>query len=75
MTCEQIGMESAPYARQMTPDVAALNDTNQVLQRRGERRMAEEAPVIAAETEAAAAGFGFRRFGRGRRRHRGRNGE
>jgi hypothetical protein len=55
MTCEQIGMELAPYAQAMTPNVAALNDTNQELLRRGKRRLAEEAPVVTAETEAAAA--------------------
>lgn len=55
MTCEKIAEELAPYARQMTPNATARNETNMELKRRGEKHMAEEAPVIAAETEAAAA--------------------
>jgi hypothetical protein len=57
MTCEQIGTELAPYVQQIRPTVSALNDTNQELKRRGEKRLAEEAPIAAAMS-AASIGAG-----------------
>jgi electron transfer flavoprotein alpha subunit len=55
MTCEQIATELAPYAQQIRPSVSALNDTNMELKRRGEKHLAEEAPIAAAQTAASLA--------------------
>lgn len=55
MTCEQIGAELAPYAQQLRPTVGALNDTNMELKRRGEKHLAEETPIAAAQTAASRA--------------------
>jgi len=55
MTCQQIATELAPYMNQMVGPVTALVNTQQQLVARGEQRLAEAAPAVAALSAAATA--------------------
>jgi hypothetical protein len=55
MTCQQIGAELAPYAQQMMPSAAALNQTEAELLARSQRRTAEAMPEVVGLTAAATA--------------------
>jgi len=55
MTCQQIAAELAPYMGQMRAPVEALNQTNQEIVARSEKRVAEETPAAAAMSAAATA--------------------
>jgi hypothetical protein len=55
MTCQQIAAELAPYAQQMMPAAAALNQTQGELLAHSQRRMSEAMPEVAGLTAAATA--------------------
>lgn len=55
MTCQQIAMELQPYMQQMRPNFKALAATGTELKDRGNKRMAEQTPAMAAFLAAMAA--------------------
>ena len=55
MTCQQIGIELAPYAQQMGAAFVPLAQTNLELIARNQARMGEYAPAVAAVSAAAVA--------------------
>jgi hypothetical protein len=55
MTCQQIAMELQPYMQQMRPSFEALAATGTDLKDRGNKRMAEQTPAMAAFLAAMAA--------------------
>lgn len=55
MTCQQIGAELAPYAQQMAAAFNPLAQTQKQLMARGQARVTEYTPAVAAMTAAAIA--------------------
>lgn len=55
MTCQQIGIELAPYMQQMIPAVTAFAQTGQQAVTAGATQVAGETPVAAGLTAAATA--------------------
>jgi hypothetical protein len=55
MTCQQIGAELAPYMQRMAGVVMPLADTAQQVVARGQKRVTEAAPAVAAMSAAATA--------------------
>lgn len=55
MTCQQIGIELAPYAKQMGAAFAPLGDTGKQLAAQGQAQVARELPAQVALSAAATA--------------------